>query len=138
MAEDEGRQISLMEIFEDRRREEEETDDEAEETGPDGTDPWPPGGPDGDARETADTEAAEKPPDLPPVMAMYGGKDWIRISERAPTEADADEYRCVMYWHDMQGVIVSGWHQWKRNRFFRYWLPSPAPPPDYRELRKNA
>ena len=43
---------------------------------------------------------------------------WISVSERLPTAQDADMGGCVLVWHIHQGMLVMGWHQVDKNRFF--------------------
>lgn len=55
--------------------------------------------------------------------------DWIDRDERLPTEADADEFNCVLVWHVYNGVMITGWHNVAGNRFISHWthtIPRPA------------
>ena len=60
---------------------------------------------------------------------------WISVSERLPTAQDADMGGCVLVWHIYQGMLVMGWHQVDKNRFFSHWMTLPAPPEDWMRLR---
>ena len=63
--------------------------------------------------------------------------DWIPLEERAPTIDDADVGHCVIWWHVYNGVMVTGWHQYKQNRFLTHWMPCPAPPENHKALRAS-
>ena len=54
--------------------------------------------------------------------------EWIKTSERMPTQADADVYNCVLAWHEYGGVMVMGWHRVAENRFVVAWAPTPQGP----------
>ena len=54
--------------------------------------------------------------------------DWIQTSERMPEKADADEYNCVIAWHEYGGLMVVGWHRVKDNPFFAAWARTPEGP----------
>lgn len=56
---------------------------------------------------------------------------WIRKSERLPGPADSDVHQCVLVWHELQGVMCTGWHQVENNRYVSHWMPTPSPPEDY-------
>lgn len=51
-------------------------------------------------------------------------QDWISVDERMPTEADADEFNCVIVWHVYNGVMITGWHRVAENRFISHWVPT--------------
>ena len=51
-------------------------------------------------------------------------QDWISVDERMPTEADADEFNCVIVWHVYNGVMITGWHNVAYNRFISHWVPT--------------
>ena len=54
---------------------------------------------------------------------------WIPVSERMPTEADADRQGCILAWHEYQGVIVLHIHNMTNfGRFITHWMPTPAAP----------
>lgn len=64
--------------------------------------------------------------------------EWILSAARQPTEADADEYGCVVVWHIYQGVMVLGWHQiTEENPYLPYWMPAPGKPEGADKLRKR-
>lgn len=58
-------------------------------------------------------------------------ESWIDVKQRKPTEHDADVYNCVLFYHEFQGAMVTGWHQYQYNRFFTHWRPTPPPPACY-------
>ena len=57
--------------------------------------------------------------------------DWIDARTRKPTQEDADKKGCVLVWHQCNGVMVTGWHQFSHNRFLTHWKPAPCPPPGF-------
>ena len=52
---------------------------------------------------------------------------WVPVTERMPTEKDADPQRCVLAWHVYQGVMVTGWHQIDGNQFITHWATPRGP-----------
>ena len=52
---------------------------------------------------------------------------WVPVTERMPTEKDADPQRCVLVWHAYQGVMVTGWHQINGNQFITHWATPRGP-----------
>ena len=63
--------------------------------------------------------------------------EWIDLTVRKPTKEDADSMECVVYWHVYDGVTVTGYHQYERNRFLTHWMPPPPPPANRDELRRR-
>jgi len=76
---------------------------------------------------------------------MNMNNDWVSVLDSPPTQADADDGNCVIYWHDLLGVTVSGWHQYKNNSFLRWWMRCPEAPgrkekegtAEYRRIEKS-
>ena len=62
---------------------------------------------------------------------------WIDARERKPTIADSDVWHCVLTRHEIDGFKVTGWHQFDVDRYLTHWMPTPEPPPNYRELRNS-
>lgn len=60
---------------------------------------------------------------------------WIPASSRLPTKADGDINECVLIKDDEDGIIVSGWHRFQRDRFCVAWQHMPPPPDNYLEYR---
>lgn len=54
--------------------------------------------------------------------------DWNNASERMPTAADADKKGCIVVWHKLNGVMVTGWHRMEENRFMTHWQRCPEAP----------
>ena len=54
--------------------------------------------------------------------------EWIPFSERPPTQADADEYGCVLVWHIMNGVLVRGWENDSGRAYISHWMHTPEGP----------
>lgn len=52
---------------------------------------------------------------------------WVPVTERMPTEKDADPQRCVLAWHVYQGMMVTGWHQINGNQFITHWATPRGP-----------
>lgn len=63
--------------------------------------------------------------------------DWINKSIRPPTQADADAWNCVIAWHEMQGCMVTGWHNAINNSFITHWQPTLPKPVDFTTDRKE-
>ena len=59
---------------------------------------------------------------------MSGVDGWISRAERLPGPADADPQQCVIAWHELNGAMVTGWHQVEKNRFMTHWQPCPPAP----------
>lgn len=59
--------------------------------------------------------------------------EWIRTTDRMPTQQDADDFGCVIAWHEMGGLMVMGWHRVAENRFIVAWAPTPEGPGGERE-----
>ena len=60
---------------------------------------------------------------------------WVDArEERAPDEKDADEFGCVLAFHIHNGVMVTGWKQFRENRFLTHWQRTPRPPKTQAEL----
>lgn len=55
-------------------------------------------------------------------------QDWIDRDDRLPTEADADEFNCVIVWHVFNGVMITGWHNVVQNSFISHWTYTPPRP----------
>ena len=65
---------------------------------------------------------------------------WISYAERLPTHEDGDVQQCVLIRYDEgedeeDGIIVSGWHRYQRDRFCLAWQHTPPPPKDYLKYR---
>ena len=54
--------------------------------------------------------------------------EWIWSKDRMPTQEDADAQNCVLVWHELSGVMVTGWHRVKDNRFMVAWAKTPEGP----------
>ena len=63
---------------------------------------------------------------------------WIDKKAHPPTDADCDEWRCILVWHEFQGLMVMGVHNTMINRFITHWRPSLPPPTAYiKDQRKE-
>ena len=62
---------------------------------------------------------------------------WISASDRQPTEEDADIMQCVLTRHQFDGLRVTGWWQFRCNKYLTHWQRTPEPPVDYKEHRKR-
>lgn len=56
------------------------------------------------------------------------GMDWISKAARLPGPADSDAQQCVVVWHDLNGAMITGWHQVEANQYMTHWMPCPPPP----------
>lgn len=54
--------------------------------------------------------------------------EWIMTADRKPTKADADEYNCVLVYHALSGVMVTGWHRVAENAEMIAWAKTPEGP----------
>lgn len=63
--------------------------------------------------------------------------EWTSVLDKLPTREDGDAQGCVLVWHIYQGVMLTGYHQMRANRFYTHWQPVPLPPEEPRELRKR-
>lgn len=70
-------------------------------------------------------------------MTVWDAADWIDAKERLPDASDADEWQCVLAWHEDDGTRITGWHQFEADRKLAAWSRLPCPPEGYRELRKH-
>lgn len=61
---------------------------------------------------------------------------WIAAVERLPTKEDSDALNCVLAKDMYDGISVTGFHQFGWNSALTHWQRLPAPPSDYKELRK--
>lgn len=61
---------------------------------------------------------------------------WIAAVERLPTKEDSDALNCVLAKDMHDGISVTGFHQFGWNSALTHWQRLPAPPSDYKELRK--
>ena len=64
-------------------------------------------------------------------------RDWIPVSSRKPTKDDADIMNCVLAGHMIDGITVTGWHQFEHDKYLTHWMRTPAPPEDGAEYRKR-
>lgn len=62
---------------------------------------------------------------------------WISVSSRLPTADDGDVNECVLIKDIEDGIIVSGWHRFLRDRFCIAWQHMPLPPDDYIKYRNT-
>lgn len=62
---------------------------------------------------------------------------WIDAAARPPCKEDADAKGCVEAWHQYNGVMIAGWHQFGLNPFLLYWRPVPPPPPGFEIWEKK-
>lgn len=53
---------------------------------------------------------------------------WISRAERMPTDADVDDWKCVLAWHVYQGPMLTGVHNFRENGHMTHWRPTPPPP----------
>ena len=53
---------------------------------------------------------------------------WIDKADRLPSAEDGDAQNCVLIQYDEDGIVVSGWHRFQRDRFCRAWQRTPPPP----------
>ena len=61
---------------------------------------------------------------------------WTKATDRLPVEDDTDAQNCVLVKDRYGSISVTGWHQFNWNSTLTHWQRLPAPPGDYRELRK--
>ena len=61
---------------------------------------------------------------------------WIAAVERLPTKEDSDALNCVLAKDMHDGISVTGFHQFGWNSALTHWQRLPAPPSDYKELRR--
>ena len=62
----------------------------------------------------------------------YVSLSFISRSDVYPGPAqDANATGCVLAWHRYNGCMVTGWHQFGRNRFLTHWQKTPGPPEGY-------
>lgn len=54
--------------------------------------------------------------------------EWYDKKERPPGETDADGQGCVIAWHELNGVQITGWRRVLENGFITHWFPTPLPP----------
>ncbi len=62
---------------------------------------------------------------------------WIPAWARMPTKDDADIYNCVLASHMIDGVLVTGWHQFLHDKYLTHWMPTPPPPVDGANFRNQ-
>lgn len=55
---------------------------------------------------------------------------WIPVSSRKPSKEDADVMNCVLASHMIDGITVTGWHQFEHDKYLTHWMRTPAPPVD--------
>lgn len=65
-----------------------------------------------------------------------GTGPWIPAVERLPAKEDSDALNCVLAMDGHGGIRVTGYHQFGWNSDLVRWQQLPAPPSDYKELRK--
>lgn len=53
-----------------------------------------------------------------------------------PLQKDADAQNCVLVMEEFDHYRVTGWHQVQNSRVIQAWQPTPAPPANYKDLRK--
>ena len=61
---------------------------------------------------------------------------WISARERMPTREDGDEQNCVLARHEYDGIKVTGWHQFGREKYYTHWMRTPEPPEGHIDMRK--
>ena len=61
---------------------------------------------------------------------------WIDMTSRKPTQADADEYGCVMVWHLFQGAMITGWRNAANGTYITHWQRTPDAPDGIKEIYK--
>lgn len=59
------------------------------------------------------------------------------MSDRQPTQDDADEYGCVIVWHLFQGVMITGWRNAANGMYNTHWMHTPAKPDNADQLHKD-
>jgi len=62
---------------------------------------------------------------------------WINKNAQPPTDADCDAWRCILVWHEFQGLMVMGVHNTMINQFVTHWRPSLPPPEQYIENHRK-
>lgn len=60
--------------------------------------------------------------------------NWTDAQKRLPEESDADEFGCVLAFHAFNGVMVTGWKQFRENGYLTHWQRTPKPPKTFRQL----
>lgn len=68
------------------------------------------------------------------VMMM---REWIKKSDKLPTEADCDALGCVLVWHIYQGAMVYGMQVTIENKFITHWMRAPEAPEECRKLKNS-
>ena len=61
---------------------------------------------------------------------------WINAMEKLPAKEDADAQNCVLSLNGHGEISITGYHQFGWNSGLLYWQRLPAPPSDYKELRR--
>lgn len=53
---------------------------------------------------------------------------WKDKTIRPPCLEDADGQGCVIAWHELDGVQITGWRYVMQNPHITHWFPTPLPP----------
>ena len=53
---------------------------------------------------------------------------WTRIEDRKPTAKDTDAQGCVLVWHEMNGVMLTGYQNATGSRYMTHWMRVPEGP----------
>lgn len=64
-------------------------------------------------------------------------REWIKKSDRPPTEADCDALGCVLVWHIYQGAMVYGLRNAIDNQFMTHWMRTPEAPEEYQKCKST-
>ena len=62
---------------------------------------------------------------------------WGRVAEREPTKEDADAAGCLLFWHAYNGTMLTGYFQYRNNRYLTHWRKMPEPPENWREEKRR-
>ena len=47
---------------------------------------------------------------------------WVDVQERLPTDNDADNHRCVLALHEIDGIMLAAPDRVRSNRQFTHWM----------------
>jgi hypothetical protein len=70
------------------------------------------------------------------VYWMRVPETWIDAADRKPTKADSDAQDCVLAKDRRGDIRVTGYHQFDVDGDLTQWQILPAPPSDYKALKK--
>jgi hypothetical protein len=55
------------------------------------------------------------------INSLEAQHRWIPVSERMPTEADADKYGEVMWLHSKIGAVITKWGVYRNSVYVTHW-----------------